>query len=83
MIAGAVLPIIRGVGKLEMQNVFLCTKEHNSPEIYENMLRGLYSNFCLLRQAAVTTKSHFDDGIVDLVLEAVQESAEQDRIMLS
>ena len=83
MIAVAVLPIIKGVGKLEMQNVILCSKENNPPGIYENILQGLHSNFCLLKEAAVKTKSNFDDGIVDLILEAVKESADQDGIILS
>jgi len=82
MIATAFLPIIKGVGKLEMQNVILYSKEHNPPEIYENLLRKLYANFCLLREATVKTKSHFDDGIVDLVLEAVIETAGQEGIIL-
>ena len=83
MMAVAVLPIIKGVGKLEMQNVILCSKECQRPEVYENVLRQLYSIFCLLKEVTVKTKSHFDDGIVDLVLEAVKESATQDGIVLS
>lgn len=83
MITAAVLPIIKGVGKLEMQNVLLCIKEHNASEAYKNILQSLHSDFCLLRDAAVKTKSNFDDGIVELILEAVRESAERDGIILS
>ena len=83
MIAVSVLAIFKGVGKLEMQNVILCIKENKSPEIYKNTLQALYSGFCLLKMAADKTKSHFNDGIVDLVLEAINESAERDGIRFS
>jgi hypothetical protein len=83
MIVSAVLPIIKGVGKLEMQNVLLGIKEHNTPDVYLHTLQGLHSNFSLLKEAANKTRSNFDDGIVDLVLEAVKESADSDGIVLS
>ena len=83
IIASAVLPIIRGTGKLEMQNVLLSIKEHNAPDIYRNTLQGLHSNFSLLKEDAVKTKSNLDDGIVDLVLEAVEDTANSDGIPLS
>jgi hypothetical protein len=83
MISSAFLPIIKGVGKLEMQHVILCIKEHNPPEIYKNVLQGLHSNFSLLKEAAIKTSSNLDDGIVDLVLEAVKENAERNGIILS
>jgi len=83
MIASAVLPIIKGVGKLEMQNVLLAIKENNPPEIYTNTLHGLHSNFSLLKDVASKTRSNLDDGIIDLVLEAVKESADNDGIVLS
>lgn len=83
MIASAVLPIIKGVGKLEMQNVLLGIKENNTQEIYKNTLQGLHSNFSLLKEVANKTRSNLDDGIVDLVLEAVKESAANDGIALS
>ena len=83
IIASAVLPIIKGVGKLEMQNVLLTIKENNTPDIYKNTLQGLHSNFSLLKEAASKTKSNFDDGVVELVLEAVNERADKDGITLS
>jgi len=83
IIATAVLPIIKGAGKLEMQNVLLSIKEHNTQDIYRNTLQGLHSNFSLLKEAAAKTKSNLDDGIVDLVLEAVIDTASSDGIPLS
>ena len=83
MIGAAVFSIIKGIGKLEMQNVILCAKEYNDSTTYENILQGLYANFCFLKKAAVKTNSNLDDGIIDLVLEAVKESAERDGVILS
>jgi hypothetical protein len=71
------------VGKIEMENVLAGIKEHNTASIYQNTLQGLYSNFSLLKDAAQKTKSNFDDGIVELVLESVQESATASGIVLS
>ncbi|MGE5108596.1 MAG: hypothetical protein ACM3H8_13700 [Sphingobacteriales bacterium] len=83
IIVASVLPAIKAVGKIEMVNVLSGIKEHNTPEIYQHTLQGLYSNFSLLKEAAFKTKSRVDDGIVDLVLEAVKESADADGIVLS
>jgi len=83
LIASAILPIFKGAGKLEMQNVLSCIKEHNTPDTYRNTLQGLHSNFLLLKEAAVKTKSNLDDGIVELVLEAVKDTASTDGIPLS
>jgi hypothetical protein len=83
LIVSAVLPIIKGAGKLEMQNVLLGIKEHNTPDVYRHTLQGLHSNFSLLKEAANKTRSNFDDGIVDMVLEAVKESAESDGLVLT
>jgi hypothetical protein len=83
MIVASVLPIFKGVGRLEMQNVLLGIKELNTPEIYRNTLQGIHSNFSLLKEAASKTRSNFDDGIVDLVLEAVKETADTEGIDLS
>jgi len=83
IIVEAVLPTIKIVGKIQMTNVLSGIKQHNSPEIYRNTLQGLYSNFSLLKEAASKSKTRIDDGIVDLVLEAVKESANSDGIVLS
>jgi len=79
----AILPAIKAVGKLEMENVLSDVKEQNGMETYQNILRAIYSGFSLLKEAAVKTKTRIDDGIVDLVLEAVKESAAANEIVLS
>ena len=83
IIVEAVLPTIKIVGKIQMTNVLSGIKQHNTAEIYSTTLQGLYSNFSLLKEAASKSKSRIDDGIIDLVLEAVQESASSDGIILS
>jgi len=82
VIVAAVLPAIKAVGKIEMEGVLSGIKEHNTSEIYKNTLQGLHSDFSLLKEAALKTKSKIDDGIVDLVLEAVKETADADGIIL-
>jgi len=83
VIVAAVLPAIKAVGKIEMEGVLSGIKEHNTSEIYKNTLQGLHSDFSLLKEASLKTKSKIDDGIVDLVLEAVKETADADGIILS
>ena len=83
IIVEAVLPTIKAVGKIEMEGVLLNIKKHNTAEVYRNTLQGLYSDFSLLKKAAIKSATKIDDGIVDLVLEAVKESADASRIVLS
>jgi len=83
IIVASFLPAIKAVGKVEMKNVLSGIKEHNTAEIYQNTLQGLHSDFSLLKEAALKTKTQVDDGIVDLVLEAVKENADADGIVLS
>lgn len=83
VIVAAMLPAIKAVGKAEMQQVLSGIKEHNTAEIYHATLQGLHSNFSLLKHAANKTKTKIDDGIIDLVLEAVKESADSGGIVLS
>lgn len=81
-IVEAIMPVIKTAGKLEMENVLSGIKEHNDKETYKNVLQGIHSNFSLLKEAAFKTKTKIDDGIIDLVLEAVNEQAEMDKIVL-
>ena len=83
IIVASVLPAIKAVGKVEMEAVLAGIKEHNTAEVYRNTLQGLFSNFSLLKEAAVKTKTQVDDGIIDLVLEAVRDSADAGGIILS
>ena len=83
IIVATIIPMVKAVGKLEMKEVFSQIKAHNTPELYHNTLQGLYSNFSLLKEVSVKTKTKIDDGIIDLVLEAVTETAAVEGIVLS
>jgi hypothetical protein len=83
VIVASVLPIIREVGKIEMKQVLESIRVHNELSVYKNTLVGLHANFSLLRKAAVQSKTNIDDGIVDLILEAVKENAEANKLILS
>ena len=74
------VPAFKSVGKAEMKIILSTVKEHNSPVAYESVLKGIHVNFGILREVAARTKTKFDDGIIDLVLEAVKESAESSEI---
>lgn len=80
---GTMMPAIKAIRKAEMEAVLSGIKEHNTAEIYRTTLQGLHSNFSILRDAVYKTESKIDDGIVDLVLEAVKECADSGGIVLS
>jgi len=83
VIVASVLPIIREVGKIEMKQVLESIRKHNESSVYKNTLVSLHANFLLLRKAAVQSKTNIDDGIVDLILEAVRENAEVNNLILT
>jgi hypothetical protein len=82
MIVEAVLPAIKAVGKVEMKSVLSVVKQHNRTEVYQSTLKGLHANFSLLKDVASKTNTRIDDGIIELILEAVKESAEIEGIAL-
>ena len=51
--------------------------------MYRNTIQGLHSDFSLLKDIAVRTKTKTDDGIIDLILEVVKENADADGNILS
>ena len=87
IIVASVLPTIKAVGKIEgkieMDNVLSGIKANNTIEMYRNTIQGLHSDFSLLKDIAVRTKTKTDDGIIDLILEVVKENAVADGIILS
>ena len=82
LIVTGVLPVIKEVGKIEMKQVLEGIKKHNEPSVYKNTLVSLHANFLLLREAAIQSKTNIDDGIIDLILEAVIENAEANELSL-
>ncbi len=55
---------------------------NSDPEILKNHTPGFISNFPVLHEAPMKTKTIIDDGIISLVLEEVIESAKADNILL-
>jgi len=82
LIVAGVLPVIKEVGKIEMKQVLEGIKKHNEPSVYKNTLVSLHANFLLLREAAIQSKTNIDDGIIDLILEAVIENVEANELSL-
>jgi flagellar hook-basal body complex protein FliE len=83
IIVDAVLPAIKEIGKLEMEAVLTGIKNKQTAEAYKNLLQSLYSGFSLLKEASVKSKTKIDDGIVDIVLRAVERTASKAEISLS
>jgi len=75
------MPVIKAAGKAEMEIALENIKQHNDQSLYENTLRSLYSNFSLLKEVTDKSKTKFDDGIVDLILDAVKAKAEAEKIV--
>jgi short-subunit dehydrogenase involved in D-alanine esterification of teichoic acids len=82
IIVDAVIPAIKEIGKAELVTVLSGIKANHTAETYQKTLNGLHSNFLLLRETAYKTKTRIDDGIIDLVLNAVKESAAAGGIVL-
>lgn len=82
LLVSAVLPAFKEVGKVQVEDLLQQLHDHNLTEVYESSLKGLFQAFTLLKTVAIKTKSHIDDGIVDLVLESVADSAAQNNVTL-
>ena len=76
------LPAIKVVGKAELSEILSKIKEHNTEEVYTSTLKSIHSSFTLLKKVAVKTKSKIDDGLIDMVLETIEEAAADDEIPL-
>lgn len=76
----ALIPVIKAVGKKEMQSLLSGIKANNSDIVYKKILQSIYSDFSLLKEVALKSKTKIDDGILDLVLEAITEHAAPDGI---
>lgn len=82
IIVASVMPVVKIIGKSELEKVLQNIQDHNTPEVYANTLKSIHSSFLLLKEVAIRSKTKIDDGVIDLVLEAVEESAEDDNITL-
>lgn len=82
ILANAAFPIIKAVGKAEVDQVLRNIKAHNTPEVYANALKAGHGFFALLDTAAVKTKTKLDDGMIDIFQQAIEEAAADDDITL-
>lgn len=83
LLVSIVLPAFKEVAKTQFKDVLSKIQEHNTPEVYQNTLKSLNSSFLLLNDVAVKSKTKIDDAVIDVVLDAVQESAAEDSVDLS
>lgn len=75
LLLAGIMPVLKSVGKAEILDVLAKVQSNNTPQMYEQTLKAIHSSFSLLKEVTVKTKTKIDDGIVDLILEAVEEAA--------
>jgi hypothetical protein len=83
ILLSAILPAIKSVSQLEIEMALSEVKERKGMEAYVNTVYGIYSGFAFLKETTIRTKTRVNDGILDLVLEAVMKSAMANNISLS
>lgn len=77
-----ILPAIKAVGKAQLKEILGKIQENNTKELYENTLKSVHANFALLNEVAIKSKTKIDDDIIELVMEAVEECADEDNVKL-
>lgn len=82
ILAAIGLASVTAVGKMKFIELFTKIKEHNTPLVFANALKSTHSNFSLLKELAAKTKTSIDDGLVQMVLDAVAEVAKSEGIGL-
>lgn len=76
------LSAVTAIGKMQLIELLNKIKDGNPSLDFVNTLKGLHSSFSLLRDLAIKSKSKIDDGIVNMVLDAVAEVAEANDVKL-
>lgn len=77
-----IFPPAQNAVKAEMHTVLSEIKFHHTPEIYRQILRSLHSNFMLLKETALISSVHLEDGIVELMLELIKRNALENGFVL-
>lgn len=83
ILVAAFMPAVKAVGQAEIADLLSQLKTHVPPDEYSAILNSIYSAFSYLRLVALKTSTKIDDGLVDLVLEAVIAQANADSIALT
>jgi len=81
-LAGLFSPVLKAAGKFYLKSVMQTIQDHNTLEVYTNTLKSINSSFSLLDEVAKKSKTKVDDDLIEAVLEAVRESANEDNIAL-
>ncbi len=81
-LVGLFSPMLKAAGKFYLKSVLQSIQDHNTVIVYTNTLKSINSSFSLLDEVAKKSKTKIDDDLIEAVLEAVKESAEEDNIPL-
>lgn len=76
------LGAVKEVGKYEVVELLQQFRMQNPPEDYEKLLKSIHSSFSLLAKLAAKTKTRVDDGLIDFIVKATEQAAEEDNISL-
>lgn len=82
ILVSAILPAVEAVGKAQLLDILKKIKTNNTKEVYEHTLKSVYNAFKLMSELTGKTKTKIDDGVVNMVLDAVGEAAEDADIEL-
>lgn len=80
LIVAAVLPAVNAVAAQKIGEALDKVKDNNTPEVYEQGIRGLHAGLSLLATVTDKTKTKIDDKLVDGLLETVQTHGEENGI---
>ena len=82
ILISSLLPIIKTVGIIEIKEVLAKFAEEEKPVSLSQFLKAMNSNFELLAEVAKKTKTKIDDGLIETILEAVRQFANENDIQL-
>ncbi len=76
------MPMLKLVAKTYLKATLQKIQDHNTKEVYENTIKSIHSSFKLLDEVAKKSSTKIDDDVIEAVLDAASESAEEDGITL-
>lgn len=82
ILIATLLPAIKSVGIMELTTVLNKIRESKKAPEFEDILKSLHGSFSILLFYAKKTKTKIDDGLIQTVLEAVENVAEENDIEL-
>lgn len=82
ILVGAIMPTIKTVEKAQLSDLLEKLKEAETKENVENDVKALHGIFKRLDALAQKTKTKIDDNLIDGVVEALEEFADDNDISL-